>query len=163
MNKIQWLNVLFEFVEYCEKNGITPDEVHHGMEQNTMFRRNDMDLVADFHRAFNCVHGNKPGMPDTRTCILRLQLIQEELAELAAAFAGNDVVETLDALCDLKYVVLGTFLSCGLDKVEQTAMRRVHESNMSKLDEHGRPVIATNGRVLKSKNYRRVQLEDLCT
>ena len=41
------------------------------------------------------------------------------------------------------------------------AMYRVHESNMSKLDEHGKPVLRDEGKVLKGPNYKPPNLEDL--
>jgi predicted HAD superfamily Cof-like phosphohydrolase len=41
------------------------------------------------------------------------------------------------------------------------ALNRVHESNMSKLDEYGKPVYREDGKVLKGPNYLPPTLEDL--
>jgi len=41
------------------------------------------------------------------------------------------------------------------------AMHRVHESNMSKLDEDGKPIYREDGKVLKGPNYSPPNLEDL--
>lgn len=41
------------------------------------------------------------------------------------------------------------------------AFRRVHLSNMSKLDNDGKPIKREDGKVLKSDNYRAANLEDL--
>jgi predicted HAD superfamily Cof-like phosphohydrolase len=41
------------------------------------------------------------------------------------------------------------------------AMERVHESNMSKLDEYGKPIYREDGKVLKGPNYNPPNLEDL--
>lgn len=94
----------------------------------------------------------------------RLALITEELAELASAFEGfgdHDVSDALDALCDLQYVLDGTVLACGMDRVADEAFRRVHASNMSKLGADGKPVLNEHGKVTKGPNYVPVQLEDL--
>lgn len=90
--------------------------------------------------------------------LLRLQLCQEELAELAQALADQDLVECLDALCDMRYVADGTTLSLGLAPVFMSAFAAVHRSNMSKLDADGNPVIDPAGRVVKGPNYARPDL-----
>jgi len=41
------------------------------------------------------------------------------------------------------------------------AMRRVHESNMSKLGEDGKPIYRADGKVLKGPNYKPPYLNDL--
>jgi len=114
-----------------------------------------IDKVAEFHRAFCPQHVDLPAYttPDKQTAILRLQLIQEELAELAHGLAADDPVEILDALTDLQYVIDGTYLSLGLDKYKEAAFNEVHRSNMSKLDENGKPILNEAGRVCKSHLY----------
>ena len=37
----------------------------------------------------------------------------------------------------------------------------VHESNMSKLDEYGKPIYRPDGKVLKGPNYKEPYLQDL--
>ena len=41
------------------------------------------------------------------------------------------------------------------------AMHRVHESNMSKLDNEGNPIYREDGKVLKGPNYQPPNLADL--
>jgi predicted HAD superfamily Cof-like phosphohydrolase len=41
------------------------------------------------------------------------------------------------------------------------AMHRVHESNMSKLGEDGKPIYRADGKVLKGPNYKEPTLTDL--
>ena len=41
------------------------------------------------------------------------------------------------------------------------AKNRVHESNMSKLDEDGKPIYRDEGKVLKGPNYKPPDLSDL--
>ena len=45
---------------------------------------------------------------------LRVNLLREELKELEAAIADNDLVEVADALADLQYVLSGAVLEFGL-------------------------------------------------
>jgi predicted HAD superfamily Cof-like phosphohydrolase len=76
---------------------------------------NSMALVLEFQKLFDSVNiPNEPGIPNERTCLLRLQLITEELSELEHAFCARDLVEVLDALTDLQYVIDGTTIACGL-------------------------------------------------
>lgn len=93
--------------------------------------------------------------------LIRLQLIQEELAELAEALSQNDRVGVLDALADLSYVVDGAWLALGYSSVRDEALRRVHESNMSKLGDDGLPIKGPSGRVEKGPGYQPPRLEDL--
>jgi len=41
------------------------------------------------------------------------------------------------------------------------AFKRVHESNMSKLGEDGKPIYREDGKVLKGPNYKEPDLGDL--
>lgn len=92
---------------------------------------------------------------------IRLHLIQEELQELATGFANNDVVEVLDALTDLQYVLDGTYLATALAPLKEGAFYEVQRSNMSKLGEDGKPVLNEAGRVLKGPNYSEPDLHGL--
>jgi predicted HAD superfamily Cof-like phosphohydrolase len=84
---------------------------------------------------------------------IRLQLIQEELAELAEAMLEGSVVDCLDALTDLTYVVDGTYLSLGLAHYKLAALAEVHRSNMSKLGKDGKPITSSAGRIVKGPGY----------
>lgn len=90
--------------------------------------------------------------------LVRLQLCQEELAELAEAMIKRDIVECLDALTDMTYVCDGTFLALGLAHYKTAAAEEVHRSNMSKLGDDGKPFIAPSGRVEKGPSYVRPDL-----
>ena len=67
--------------------------------------------------------------------------------------------DALKELADLVYVCyqyaenMGWFLDEALD--------RVHQSNMSKLGEDGKPIYREDGKVLKGPNYEPPNLEDL--
>ncbi len=60
-----------------------------------------------------------------------LQLIREEMSELETAIVTKDFTETIDALGDIIYVVLGMGARCGVDMDE--VFRLIHDNNMSKI------------------------------
>lgn len=62
---------------------------------------------------------------------LCMSLITEEVKELEKAICENDMIETIDALSDILYVVYGMGARLGID-LDQ-AFDIVHRSNMSKL------------------------------
>ena len=92
-------------------------------------------------------------------------LITEEFKEFLEAEAqlyltSSKVKEDcLKELADLVYVCYQYAVNMGWDLDE--AMYRVHESNMSKLDEEGNPILREDGKVLKGPNYKPPNLEDL--
>ena len=61
--------------------------------------------------------------------------------------------------CDLQYVLSGAAVALGLDI--QTAFIRIHNSNMSKLGEDGKPVYREDGKIIKGPDYIPPNLEDL--
>merc|ERR1719473_1354747 len=68
---------------------------------------------------------------DPKTVDLRLKLIKEEVKELADAMKDKDMIETIDALGDILYVVYGAGGAFGIN-LDQ-AFDLVHKSNMTKL------------------------------
>ena len=92
-------------------------------------------------------------------------LIVEEFKEFLEAEGGlfresiSIKADALKELADLVYVCYQYADNMGWDLDE--AMDRVHESNMSKLDEYGKPIYRDDGKVLKGPNYKPPNLEDL--
>lgn len=113
-----------------------------------------LDQVQEFHETYGLSVLDAPSIADEKTNTLRINLLAEELDELREALAAGDLVETLDALIDLQYVLDGAFLSFGLQSVKQAAFDEVHRSNMSKLGEDGKPIRRPeDGKVLKGPHY----------
>lgn len=86
-------------------------------------------------------------------------LIDEEWSEFHEAHFFENEECQLKELADLVYVCFQYAASQEWDLDE--AMRRVHKSNMSKLDENGKPIYREDGKVLKGKNYKPPTLTDL--
>ena len=62
-------------------------------------------------------------------------------------------------LVDLLYVTIGMAVTFGLPLCE--VFERVHQSNMSKLGEDGKPIYREDGKVMKGPNYQPPELGDL--
>ena len=113
--------------------------------------------VRKFMKTFGQMVRTKPEIPDEKTMQLRLDLIQEELDELKEAIDNRDIVEVADALTDILYVTYGAGHSFGINLDD--CFSEVQRSNMSKLDENGKPVFNDSGKVLKGPNYFKPDLK----
>ena len=82
---------------------------------------------------------------------LRVNLIKEELDELIEAMNKKDLVEVADALTDILYVTYGAGHALGINLDE--CFEEVQNSNMSKLDDNGKPIYNDKGKVMKGPNY----------
>lgn len=101
------------------------------------------------------------------TLSLQSELVVEESIEVEDAFVDLDLGITnrrakehlLKELADLTYVCFQAAAAFGWDLEE--AFRRVHESNLSKLGEDGKPIRNELGKILKGPNYTEPSLIDL--
>jgi predicted HAD superfamily Cof-like phosphohydrolase len=119
--------------------------------------------VKEFHENFNAVIEDEIVDNNLDVRKLRLSLIFEEMVELAQAMGCTDKLEklcekhkigshkwlfnggepgeevtynrkeTLDALCDLQYVLSGSTISLGYTNIFDDAFQDVHDSNMTKM------------------------------
>tara|TARA_R110002020_G_scaffold115102_8_gene264753 strand:- start:287 stop:664 length:378 start_codon:yes stop_codon:yes gene_type:complete len=108
--------------------------------------------VREFHNSFNVQRKHLKRLSD-KECILRVDLIQEELNELKEALLERDSIEVLDAIIDIMYLTVGTADILGLGRILETAFTEVHESNMSKLH-NGKVVLRPDGKILKGENFK---------
>ncbi len=113
-----------------------------------------LDQVRVFHETYGLPVKDAPDISDAKTNALRINLLAEEVDELKEALEAGDMVEVLDALTDIQYVLDGAYLSFGLHGVKQAAFDEVQRSNMSKLGADGKPVVREeDGKILKGPNY----------
>jgi predicted HAD superfamily Cof-like phosphohydrolase len=116
--------------------------------------KEEIAQVLEFHQAFGLGSAGSPTADLPPDLIeLRARLLQEELDEYRQAAASRDLEAVADALSDLLYVLLGTYLTHGLQEVAGELFAAVHKSNMSKLDASGKPVHREDGKVLKSDRF----------
>jgi len=88
--------------------------------------------VAEFHDTFNLPVLDEPTIPSKERCALRINLLEEELKELKVAIEENDIVEVIDAFCDIQYVLSGAILEFGFGEKFKSFFEEVQRSNMSK-------------------------------
>ena len=107
--------------------------------------------VGIFMKTFGQEVKNKPSFSTDKINKLRIDLIKEELEELTDAMNNNDLLEVADALTDILYVAYGAGHAFGIDL--DKCFEEVQNSNMSKLDENGKPIYNEAGKVMKGPNY----------
>jgi predicted HAD superfamily Cof-like phosphohydrolase len=125
--------------------------------------------VAEFHKAF----GHPIGQDYTdKSLEFRFDLLEEEFIELSVEINNmraelkehgkcfpSSIADMLKEMADLQYVLSG--LAVTFELPLEVAFARVHQSNMSKLDDDGKPVLRADGKVLKGPNYEAPFILDL--
>ena len=92
-----------------------------------------VDEVQEFNQTFGKPNNYEPTIPEKNEWMFVYDFIQEELAEYKEACEKGDIVEILDALCDITYVSLGNGVMLhGLKGKIWKAYQEVQASNMSK-------------------------------
>ena len=112
--------------------------------------------VGIFMKTFGQEVKNKPSFSTDKINKLRIDLIKEELDELSQAMENKDLLEVADALTDILYVAYGAGHAFGIDL--DKCFEEVQNSNMSKLDENGKPIYNESGKVMKGPNYYKPNL-----
>lgn len=157
------------------------------------------ELVEDFYRKFELEQFLPEGKPSLEHLTperldMKVGLIAEEFGELLEAVYGPeakllvkaawsavlerflddrslDIVETADALADLDYVINNLAHEAAIphDKV----VREVHRSNLTKLDEDGKPIVSDGtfrnargevqpvGKIVKSELYENPRIAEV--
>lgn len=110
------------------------------------------NLVEQFHIKFNCPVSYKPTLISEKDRLRRARLIISETAEFVESADKNDMVGMVDALCDILYVTLGTFIELGVDS--DSVFREVCRSNLSKCTSKD-----AGGKVMKGPDYSPPDLE----
>ena len=115
--------------------------------------KKQLSAVEEFHNAFGQENGKVPRLIKEEEGRLRFRLMAEENEEYLVAVQAGDLVEIADALGDQLYILCGTILRHGLQHKIEEVFAEIQRSNMSKLDENGKPIYREDGKVLKSALY----------
>jgi len=111
----------------------------------------NFNKVKIFMETFGQEVKNKPSFSSEKINDLRYELIREELDEFKEALKDKDILEVADALTDILYVTYGAGHAFGIDL--DKCFEEVQQSNMSKLDEKGKPIYNESGKVMKGPSY----------
>ena len=117
--------------------------------------------VGIFMKTFGQEVKEKASFSTEKINKLRIDLIKEELEELKEAMDNKDLIEVADALTDILYVTYGAGHAFGIDL--DKCFDEVQNSNMSKLDEKGKPIYNESGKVMKGPNYFKPNLSKFIT
>ena len=118
--------------------------------------------VKLFHESFGIENKTRPSSNlSEKVYNLRYNLMKEENDEYLDACEKGDMVEIADALGDMMYILCGTILSHGLQGKIEEIFEEIQRSNMSKLDENGKPIYREDGKILKSKKYFKPNISNI--
>ena len=113
-----------------------------------------VNKVREFHEVFGLDYHNEPKTDITDRIIeLRHRLMAEENDEYLEAAKNRDLTLVADALGDKLYILCGTIIAHGLQHKIVEVFEEIHRSNMSKLDENGKPIYREDGKIMKSERY----------
>jgi len=107
--------------------------------------------VKLFMQTFGQEVKSRSEFPSERITKLRCNLIKEELNEFEKAVKDKNLKEVADSLTDILYVTYGAGHAFGINLDE--CFEEVQKSNMSKLDEDGKPIYNEQGKVMKGPKY----------
>ena len=114
----------------------------------------NINKVKEFHDVFGLEYNVQPNASiSKRIYELRHRLMQEENDEYLEACEKGDLNQIADALGDKMYILFGSIIAHGLQHKIEEIFLEIHRSNMSKLDDEGKPIYREDGKIMKSKNY----------
>ena len=122
--------------------------------------RSNLEQAKEFRKKYQIQNSDNKATRD-----YQVSLITEEYMEFIEAemmlFRNTDKYkeEALKELADLVYVCYQYAANMGWDL--DKALKLVHKSNLSKLDEDGRPIRREDGKILKGPNYKKPNLHSL--
>jgi predicted HAD superfamily Cof-like phosphohydrolase len=88
--------------------------------------------VEEFNQLFGKLNNQTPTIPEKMERDFIYNFILEELDEYKVAAEEGDIVEVLDAFCDIMYVLSAGIMAFGLKDKFLAAYNEVQESNLSK-------------------------------
>ena len=113
-----------------------------------------IEKVLEFHEVFGLDFHHEPKTEiGDRIIELRHRLMAEENDEYLEAARAGDLTLVADALGDKLYILCGTIIAHGLQHKIVEVFEEIHRSNMSKLDENGKPIYREDGKIMKSNRY----------
>ena len=137
-----------------------------GLENQELKIKNMRQQIKDletFQKSFNSVYNTEPTLLKEEDWKLRYKLSLEELDEYKEACEQGDIVEIFDAILDRLFLAFGDAVCHGLQDKLIEGFNEVVRSNISKLDNNGKPIIngednvwdesRPKGKILKSKNF----------
>ena len=105
-------------------------------------------LVRDFQIAMGEPAPLQPTKLETERRSLRAKWMNGEISEFSKS---DDLLGQVDSMIDLIYFALGTLCEMGVPPDE--AFSAVHSANLRKLGADGRPLLSSEGRIIKPDGW----------
>ena len=133
LNELRQVKDAIYTPKYNPKTGQLNPEYKEGQLEIPFTDVDFVNEVEEFNRTFGKPNNYEPKIPEKKEWQFVYDFVLEELEEYRQACENGDIVEVLDALCDIAYVSLGngTMLHGLKDKI-WPAYQEVQDSNMSK-------------------------------
>jgi len=116
--------------------------------------RTMQDAVTEFQKAFG--RFTDVDFSQTKIVLEAREMFELRRTLIEEAMTEEDETKIKKESADLLYVLTGLFVDFGWDM--QVIFNRIHQSNMSKLDEDGKPVYREDGKIMKSSRYKEADL-----
>lgn len=122
--------------------------------------RSNLEQAKEFRKKYEIQNSDNKAARDYQASLITEEYMEFIEAELML-FRNNDKYkeECLKELADLVYVCYQYAVNMGWDL--DKALKLVHKSNLSKLDEDGKPIRREDGKILKGPNYKKPNLHSL--
>jgi len=125
----------------------------------TMIKK-PINAVTEFHKAYGLgIESIPTAILPEKIYELRYNLMKEENEEYLEAAKDKDLIEIGDALGDMLYVLCGTIIAHGFQNKMEAIFSEIQRSNMSKLDNDGKPIYREDGKIMKGPNYFKPDLK----
>lgn len=141
------------------------NDVVREMKAGPCIKIREQEQVEEFQRARGRpIHdamvftGDPPYSFDMALGLFRHKLIEEEAKEFYLAVNNRDPFEMIDALCDLLYVVYGSFVEFGVNA--KPYWDEVHRTNMAKFP-GGVCTETPEGKVMKPRGWQPPDIKTL--
>jgi predicted HAD superfamily Cof-like phosphohydrolase len=119
--------------KYHPKTGELNPEYEEGQLEIPFADVDFVNEVEEFNKTFGKPNNYEPTVPEEKEWKFVYDFCIEEINEYREACENGDIVEILDALCDIAYVTLGNGVMLhGLKDKIWPAYQEVQASNMSK-------------------------------
>jgi predicted HAD superfamily Cof-like phosphohydrolase len=89
---------------------------------------NEINQVKDFHEKFSIPASDYPDYISPERQKLRIDILQEEVNELAKAMNEDNMVEIADGIVDCIYILFGTAVEYGFHQKLEAMFHEVHRS-----------------------------------
>lgn len=121
----------------------------------------ELNRVKEWCEATEIKVETEPSLIPEERFRLRFNLMGEENTEYLEACVANDKEQIADALGDMLYILAGTALEHGMQDYMERVFLEIHRSNMSKMDENGKPIRREDGKILKGPQYSKPNLKKI--